>query len=459
MKKERVFISQQLATAIKKARSEQKQSQMEIATELEVSPSVISKIEKGSCQDSKERVLQLCQILGIDYDTVSSEQESTTDQIDLVNKMQIIELEMDDNPKEALEELRKYEEQRKFEKGKHDPIIVYSEYLRGKYASKIQNWTDAQEHYELTIRKLEQFPELEQTNLATAAYSALGRIMNQLNHFQQALSYIDQGFDVFLPQGERSYLYYLLTFNKANVLEKLNRDAEALKIIEDIWEHKEYLHFADERLNMYQIRVEILNKQGRYEEAIPLALEGLDLARLDRNNDREFELLSSLGEAYAKKGNLPTAKLYYQTASKLEKKIRKKYLAITTYTQLGKIHLQQGEYDLAEETLLQAIQLGRTKKDDYRNCKALLALGECYYLQQRIKKALRTLEQAYELSQKLSLDELSHDVLLLLAEISFRSKLSGYEKYINLLLRALVKSRKEGGFEGMFLFDSDPPEE
>lgn len=456
MKKEKVFISQQLATIIKKARQQRRQSQMEIAAELNVSPSIISKIERGSCQDSKDRVYQLCELLEIDYKQLSSE-EDLVDEIDLLDMFHMIELEMEHNPKEALEELRKYEEQRKYEHGKNDPIIVYSQYLRGKYAGKNQRWTDAQEHFELMLRKLQLFPELEQINLAAAAYHHLALILTHQNKYQEALDCIEQGMEAFVVEGMRTYLFYLLKINKASVLEKLNRDAEALKIIEDIWENREFTNFADARLNMYQIRVEILNKQGRFDEAIRFALEGLDLARLDHNEDRKFELLSSLGEAYAKKGNLTTAKRYYQSAIKLEKKIRAKKLAITTYTQLGKIHLQQQEFKEAEEMLQQAVKLGRKKQDDYRSCNALLALGECYYLQKKTKKAVEILERALELSRKLPLDKLYQDVLILLSEISFTSKLSGYDKYITLLLQSLVKSRKKGGFEEMFRFENDPP--
>lgn len=193
---------------------------------------------------------------------------------------------------------------------------------------------------------------------------------------------------------------------------------------------------------------------GRYTKSIGIAKEGLTIARLDSNIDRIFELLSSLGEANAGLGKLQIAKLYYQKANELETKISRKSLAITTYTQLGKIYARQGQLKKAEFNLKHAIKIGGS--DEYRLCKALSVLGEIYYNIEQFDKAFPILEQAWEIAQKSSLDQLAGDILLLLSNISRRFESPGYTKYIDTLLDILNMNREKGG-KIMTHFENDPP--
>ncbi|WP_044641173.1 helix-turn-helix domain-containing protein [Risungbinella massiliensis] len=454
MKKE--YVSGSLGQAIKDARKKLRLSQIDLANELEIGSSTVSIMERAYKQVSSEHLQKVCSFLGIDQEKYAEELDYEVTELDVFRRVQIIELEMEENPATALEELRRYEEQRKFLVGKEDLMSAFSHYLRGKIADKQRFPEEALSHFELAIRFAQVVPELQSSNMIAACYYLISRIYHRQNKLKKALAINQKGFDTFDPQGQHSYLYYTLYVHKASILEKLNQDTDALKVIEGIWDHKEFLQFSDLRLNMYQIRVEILVKLGRYHEAIQIAEEGLDLARLERNEDRKFELLSSLGEAHARLGDLNTAEVYYQFASKLEPKIRDKHLAITTYTQLGKIYIQQGNLTKAEGFLQTAVQVGE-HQDNFRLCRAMLTLGECYFRQKKVKKATNILERSLHLCRKLGLDDEVRAHLVLLTEIAFRSKSSGYENYLDSLLNELLKNLQQGG-TGMFAFVNEPPD-
>ncbi|TCP70372.1 tetratricopeptide repeat protein [Baia soyae] len=281
--------------------------------------------------------------------------------------------------------------------------------------------------------------------------------MHLQNELHSSLKAIEIGLKSFQSDGERSHLAYMLTIMKASVLEKLDRNAEALQLVEETWENRgNYVWFSNGLLNLIQIRVELLNKMGLYEKAIPIAKEGLTFAKLDSNIDRIFELLSSLGEANAGIGKLQVAKLYYQKANELESKISRKSLAITTYTQLGKVYSRQGEWKMAETNLKHAVKIG--DDDEYRLCKALTALGDLYYRREQYEKAYPVLEQAWKIAQKSTLDESACDILLLLSSVSKHLRSTEYTNYTDTLVDVLTLVRKEGG-KIMTNFVNDPPME
>lgn len=303
--------------------------------------------------------------------------------------MQLIEIEHEisiGDPEIGLEELRRLEETRKISiEGSKDSLTPTFHYLRGRYAEEKQKWNDALEYYTLAAKSSVQFPELENTNIFASSFNALGRIYNRINDLQQAIACLDRGIESYIPTGQRQYMIYHLKVTKAIVLEKLNWDVEALYLIEGIWSQKHLVKSADARLNITQIRIELLIKLNRIDEAIQLAFEDLDDARMNRLYDRCFELWSSLGECYAKKNLFSNALLCHQAALKLENKIvRGQYLTITTYTQLGLLNLTQKSYKTAQMNLEEAVRRGKLYQDDYRLIKALSALGSCYLKQKRI---------------------------------------------------------------------------
>lgn len=452
---EKEFVSKKLANHIKEKRDTKGWSQEKLAHEADFSPAMISRLEQGSLEFNKKKLMKVCSILDIDIEKVN-EEPFIESSYSIIEDLKIIETELKEDPKTAMEQLRQIEQIYKH-LGEDIPLLaVYGSYLKGKYYNSKGAFEEARSHFEKAIQIGECYLELKETNLISACYYRLSRIMNQQNLIHKALNYANQGIKSFVQGGGRAYTYYLLYIIKASILEKMKDYGQALSIVEKLWQERSFLMFSDCRLNLYQLKVELFNRTGRYTEAIQVGQEGLEFARLENNPDRKFELLSSLGEAHTRLGNLRTAERYYGLAQKLEGKIKNKSLAITTYTNLGEIYLQQNNLDDAEK-ILKAVEKLDGKQDEYRLCQALLLLGEVYQRQKKNKKALQILEQSLELSNKLSIDQFREHTLVLLTAIAFHSKLPELEKYIASLLQMHYTRNKTGG--GGDMFHNDPPED
>lgn len=450
-----ILVTDRLAQAIKEARIVRKMHQDDVAIETNISTSHLYNIEKGYRRVDRDKLLKICNLFGLDLDQLLEESSSIPIEGNLSEMMQLLEWELSQNPVQAMESLRQVESTQIHHIGKTPMLELYTHYLRAKYAKMNESYDLAIKHFNSVIKIATESGEPLNHNLVSASYYGISQVLHQQNHLLRALQAIRRGIESFIPDGERTYCYLPLRINQASILEKLDRDHEALQLIESLWDQRSYMDFSDSRLNLYQIRVEILIKQGRFREAIPFAKEGFDLARLDQNMDRTFEFFSSLGVAYASLGEVFTAKVYFEKANQLESKIRRKQLASTTYTHLGRIYMQQQRFQKANECLQHAIELAA--KDEFRLAKALTAMGECYYQQGLEREALPYLNKAWKICRKLNLDHMADHVLLLISDISFRSQSSGYEMYIQTYFKNQIHKQLQGGND-MFDFVNDPPD-
>lgn len=443
--KERVFVTFELGEVFRNKRKEKGLSQEELGNEINVSQTIISKIENGAYQANKDNLEKMCAFFGMDVTEMQPYivKKSLDDALDIKLKLISIEHDLDMvNPGEGLEELRRLEGLRKMESGKKDPLFAYFHYLRGKYYEKKRKWNEVFPQYESAIKYVDTFPELLPTNLKAASFNGLGRACIKQSNFHHALSYVEKGIQFFVPNGERLHVRHHLLITKAIILEKLNRDSEAFLIVEEIWPQEERMETAEARLSLTQIRIELLNKLHRYDEAIQSAIEGLEKARVDQMFDHCFELWSSLGESYVKLGLLANAEICYQSALKLEKNIKRKNMLVTIYTQLGLLYLEQHILDDAQSALEQAVKLGKKVSDDFKLVKALIALGHCLLKQNNDFKALKYLKEALQLSEQHSFETLQFDILLQITDICKRNHLSCYQNFLEQFQQIAVQLQK-----------------
>lgn len=444
------FVTLEMGEMFKEIRKKKKLRILDVEADTNLGHSTLYEIEKGSKRVKVETLRTLCDYYGIDF---PEEEQDMTEPLTLDEMMTLIELRLHHSTQDAWEGFRQYEAFFQYRHGKRPELAVYHLFFKAKIEEYQERHLDAIEYYTRTLQELEHAPEMIATNLHSASYYGMSKAFHRLSRFTEALEAIEKGLQWFQPSGQRSHFFYLLHINQASILEKRNEDYTALQIVESIWNHPEYLLFSDAKLNLYQIRVELLNKLKDYTEAIRYAGEGLTLARLDGNVDRQFELLSSLGDAHAGMGKVPTAIRYYHEACRLEPLLKRKSLAISTHTQLGRIYLREGKLMEAQQSLEHAVEVG--KGDEYQLTKALLALGECLTQQDQTKRAISTLEQAWSLSQKLGLDETSRRSLSLLAKMSRDSQSSNYLDYMNSLLDLVLTP--QGGNPMIRTIENDPP--
>jgi tetratricopeptide (TPR) repeat protein len=456
--KEYVFVSLELGNLIRRKRKERGLKQEELSVDRVISTGTISNIERGAYRVNREKLEYLCDRLGICRDVLNeylSQEAVEGQQLDQADpKLELLGIEylMD------MVDLEKgWDRLRQVRISRTDPLYGIELYLKGRYYEEKQKWESAEVHYQQAIRHVEQFPELMETNIQASSFNSLSRIYNHLNRLDQALQCIQMGLKSFMPDGERKHVKYHLLISKVIYLEKLDRDNEALLLLEEIWNEMDQIDSAEVRLNMYEMRAKLLNKMRLYEQAITFAYRGLLKARIDRMYDRAFELWTTLGESYAKSGSPHDAELCFRSALQLRHKIRRKYLLPSTYSKLGLLYFEKNDLDNSEKFLKKAVELGKKNQDAFRLIEALTSLGDCYQKQGKLQLAKSHYEEALELAEKGGFDIQRQNILRKLALCCEQLDPECFRKYVTQYLRLSVQLEEGGGKDMRLYVAGDPP--
>lgn len=400
----------------------------------------IRKVEKGEVVND-EILARILDKLDLDPEHLSESFEDVRDgEEQLKFKLFAIEHDMDMvGPEEGLEGLRKVEIDN------DHPLQAMQLFLKGKYNDRKGHWKKAQAHYLKALSIINQHSDLELANLKASTYNELGRCCYYQNDFKQALAYIEKGLEAYQPGSDRDYILYHLKISKTIYLEKLDRNEEAVRTLEEMWEEIGNIDSIEIRLIMYETHARLLIKQELYEKAIEYASKAIRMARLDQNVDRSFELWTTLGESYKNIEDYFKAEICFRTALKLEKKVRQKNMLIYTYTQLGVLYLKTKKITLAQNALNKAFQLGQRTDDALKNCMALTALGDCYMLQKQTKEARKCFQQALTLVERHGLKNHLPEILVKLAQCCKRDDPANYESYKNRVFEYYVNHYAKGG--------------
>ncbi|MXQ53277.1 helix-turn-helix domain-containing protein [Shimazuella alba] len=68
-----IFVSYEQGEKIRKARRKQKITQEDLALSLDISPSLVSKIERGAYQVAEDNLVAICDFLGLEVEELLEE--------------------------------------------------------------------------------------------------------------------------------------------------------------------------------------------------------------------------------------------------------------------------------------------------------------------------------------------------------------------------------------------------
>ncbi|WP_164491633.1 helix-turn-helix domain-containing protein [Staphylospora marina] len=402
----------------------------------------IRKAEKGEMV-SEIVLKEICRKLRLDLTELSCQaQEEKCRKADTKLTLLAIEHDIDlVGPDQALESLRSLTS-----KTDQPWVQAYTYFLKGLCYSRKRQWLKAQNHLHKVISLSPQIPEAESSNLKAAACYELSRCSYYLNNLEQALLYVEKGLDCFLPDGDMPHIVHYLKIGQIIYLEKMDRNEEALNYLDELWQEFESIRVPDIHLTMYEVRACLMIKHGLYENAARICMEALEWSRLYGNVDRSFELWTTLGEACLGIGDLAKAERCFLMALKLEKKITRKHLLVSTHTKLGLLYLKTGQTGDAEKILAKAVQLGKKTRNDFRHCEALIFLGDCHVRQDQTDKAMQCYRQALSIAEKHRLKEQEQKILVKLARCCEKDDPKTSEKYKERFFRLHVQLI-EGGEE------------
>lgn len=295
------------------------------------------------------------------------------------------------------------------------PFHAWMEYLKGKVYYSRQKWEKAQNHFLQGLQLLNQYPQLRSSNLESACLHQLSRIEYLQNRFQAAIKYSEKALMCFDPEGERKYYKDLILISQAIYLEKMNRIGEAHALLEKFGPDNPLLSYSKEAtLNFFEIKSKLLAKSEQFPQAIETALQGIELARIDQNVERAFELWTTLGGIYIETYKSHLAEICFRTALKFKNQIKRSYLLAYIHNYLGKLYYRQKEIEKAENEFSQALKYSK-KGDIFWEVESLIGLGKCA-LSYDANKAMNHFQQALDMAKKHQLDDKKTEILLFLGK-------------------------------------------
>ncbi len=404
-----------------------------------VSVATISYFETGRRKIGEKKMTYLFRKVNLDYHdvlkSITCSDKHSKRETELRLRLQVIEQDLDSGCKsEALKELKE------LKLPMNHPYSAVVEYLKGKYHFKEEQWKKAQKCFDQAIYLYDTYPEeLEGTNIKAASLYTLGVISYRQSDFKQAYDYATKGLEEVGECCERRSCKYALMVSQVIYLEKMDRDSEAMLILERMWSCLDQIQNSDIILNMYEMQATFHIKQKMYEKAITCIEKAIEIARQEKNYNRSFELWTALARVYKYIREFNLAKICFQTASKIEPKIDDKFLSAYNYKELGLLYLQEGEYELAQTILEKAVIRSKKVKDALQLCESLIAYGDCFLKQKKNKKAIRQYEEAYEICKQYGFYLQEKNLTLKLAKYYEFRNLIKHEKYLKLFYKASIK--------------------
>lgn len=419
-----------------------------------ISAATISSIERGLSNTSIEKIRYYCKQLDFDLNSAQDVMQYG-EKIDeeLLVKLTLIENTIDlVSPEKALGQLRE------LDLSDTPQVKAQVLQLKGKIYYEKKQWTRARKNYLEAIKLVEQHRELQVTNLKSSALLGLGRIsFYEENNLKKAMMYTEEGINCFYEGGERSNTKYSLLISKISYLDNLNLKERSLRTLERMWMEIDKVENPEVLLNMYEIKALSLCKQMLYTEAKKYAMKGISIARMSKMPERSMELLTTLGSIYVATGELDMAENCFLQSIELQKKVQRKHLLISTFTQLGLLNVHRQKWKEAEQWLDNAVQIGEKSSEVVRYVQALKVLGDCFVAQGKVTEAIKRYKIALDISEEHDLFDVAQEMIVKLMQSYEQTKSSDINGLMERLYRITVELRTGGERNMRTMVDHEPP--
>jgi tetratricopeptide (TPR) repeat protein len=409
---------------LRNERKKQGKTIQDISTELGISPSTISSMDRGLSNVSDDMYKEYAKSLGRAEDLLGLVSEATKRKKEKMKELLHIEDVLTGNPKSIIKQINQIEEINVFPE-----LKVFSTFLKGRTFFELRQWGKSRECLLQTIEGLYNCASLEQSNIHTICLNDLGRIDFYGGEYKRALENTEQAIQLFDDNGERSYIKPLLYLNKVIYLEKLGRDEEACLSLE-------YLHTQIESfrtnsylvIQIYERYANLLTKLGTPIKALEYAKQGLQIAWDNRQYRRLFSLWVIMANIYFILGNFKEAETRYHKALNLTSHVA------DNPNLIGKTHLEYalilnklGSIQQAENQLLNALEYIQEIKDDSVRLSVYLELGRLQLSLNRKEQAKETFKKAEHILSTEENNAYSVDIYLTICD--FYERIGEMQKY------------------------------
>ncbi|PTM59181.1 helix-turn-helix domain-containing protein [Desmospora activa] len=384
----------------------EKNLRLEDLADDHISPATISNIERGVAHVKLEKTHYLMGKLDLSMEDLPVYmQEYKVEQDEALVRLYSIECNIDSGKTgDALERLKEM----RVPDG--HPLAPSVYFLIGKCHRSAKRWKKAESNFQNAIRLASSTGD--PYNIEAAAFNELAVVMFFENNYEQALSFINSGLDVFNDNGERQEYRRILEINKVAFLEKMGRIPQAIKLIDELWENRKWIRNFHALTLLYEIRTILFRKTQLHREAVECALEGIEIARMNRHFDRVFDLWSALGTTYLEMNKYDMAKHAFQTALDHLHILDHPHPVVDVYSQLGSLFMEERDYTTAMDYIRKGVNTAREVKEKVSLSKALIVLGKCQIAQDQYREATVALQEAVALTEELGRREELREAVL-----------------------------------------------
>jgi tetratricopeptide (TPR) repeat protein len=390
----------EMGEVIRKVRKERGLRLEDLADE-NISPATVSNIERGVAHVSPEKVTYLLEKLELPMSKlpemlVQEQVELKKVKFALLTISTLRQIGYVEDALTKLEELKLDDSH---------PYIAHAYFYKGECYVAKKKWKQAERSFYNALRSAQQ-NSFQENNMEAASYLLLGICSDHQGNLDQALEYVNDGLLAFYEGGEMQHVKHLLHKHKGIMLQKLGRVTEAMQLVQDSWHLLTEVDDIETTLGFYWLRSELSRRTGLIEEAIEYAVEGIDVARRNKQYSAMFDLWIVLGTIYTAQKDWEMAETSFLMARKLEEKIPIDQRWVTVYSRTGVLYLKQGKLSEAFEYFQHAIRYANKFQDAPQLVSNLVLTGELCQLMNDTNKAIHFFEQGIEIAQKYSYSDM-----------------------------------------------------
>lgn len=168
-------------------------------------------------------------------------------------------------------------------------------------------------------------------------------------------------------------------------------------------------------------------------------MDGLEIARANKNLPRALELINTLGNICTMKRAFEEAKEWYLFALNFKKIIKKEHLFVSTYTQLGILYMHIQSWDKAKDCLQLAVDLGKKSTDRVRYYFALMAFGDYFVKTNQSNQAIYYYEEAVKQAETHQFSFIDPDLYAKLSHCLQGTESAKSKKYMDKYMKIKLK--------------------
>ncbi|SHF30503.1 Tetratricopeptide repeat-containing protein [Mariniphaga anaerophila] len=274
--------------------------------------------------------------------------------------------------------------------------VVASLLLKGKALNEKKEYEDAL----VTLKQSQQLVDIQDSITSGKICFEQGTSFYRIGKTDSSLHYLTRALALFDSQAEKIDIAHaqrilaLSYWSKGLYAEGLTHIQKAINLYTEL-NDTYYLSIT------YNTKGAILWGLASYEKALELFFEALYLnEKTGQSPGLKILLLNNIGLVYHDWEDDINALKYFRKAEGMIPESSSKVGIAYTYLNLGTLHLNKGETKIALETLNKAMNGYASANDINGVCLSKTRIGECYTLDKEFQKAEKSLHEAIELSQR-----------------------------------------------------------